>query len=493
MRLEFGEDTLLRTAAFVEGDDLAWGHSFVGDDDLEFVPVFGGLEQVELDRQLVLAPDLLFDEDEAIAGVPRLRLPAGLEVIEPDRHASPSFSAFDQFLEGGKALERNRDGEFDPRRMQSFSDGFVEKCAVDAGLYLRTGKARAHVADTVADEGVGPVGVVYVSRTMVNIEDLVGLGDGAKEGVVAARALLFLVETHCGSFGMPPGAQHRPVVIERHSRKSLVYQTLHDQMSRFTSHFGDTLFICTGERPADRGHVRQPLQTENPFDHLVITVVVHVSQPPVSDDQMHDQQHHDHMMAVNRIGLQVAETSPQPFFDADEREEVLKDDESRIRCQALLFESDVETQFGFTSNVGSAMLHLRGLRFVWCVVVGNDYCTSFGDHVSLYYIRFTNDSVRSCTRFRNIACGLSSLAVNLSHTLFRSETPVFCAVNACMGGNVMQLAGPLSVRSRTMPSLTAATGRRTIWVHRMFWVSVEGWITVAKRSSYMSSGRKRCH
>ena len=52
---------------------------------------------------------------------------------------------------------------------------------------------------------------------------------------------------------------------------------------------------------------------------------------------------------------------------------------------------------------------------------------------------------------------------------------------------------PLSVRSRTMPSLTAATGRRTIWVHRMFWVSVEGWITVAKRSSYMSSGRKRCH
>ena len=54
--------------------------------------------------------------------------------------------------------------------------------AVDAGLYLCVGKARAHVADTVADEGVGPVGVVDIPGAMVNIKDLVGLGDSTKEG-----------------------------------------------------------------------------------------------------------------------------------------------------------------------------------------------------------------------------------------------------------------------------------------------------------------------
>ena len=300
----------------------------------------------------------------------------------------------------------------------------------------------------------------------MNIEDLVGLGDGAKEGVVAARALLFLVEAHCSPFGMTPGAQHRPVVIERHSRKPLDHQTLHDQMSRFTSHFSDTLFICTGERPADRGHVRQPLQTENPFDHLVITVVLHVAQPPVSDNQVHDQQHHDRVIAVNRITLQVAETSPQPFFDADEREEALKDNESRVRCQALRFESDVEAQPSFTSNIGSAMFHLRGLRFVWYVVLRDNYCTSFGDHVSLYYIRFANDSVRPCTRFKNIACGLSSLAVNLSRTLLRPENPVFRAVNACMGRNLMQLAGLCCIARHRgprphCPRLRPVTGVRT--------------------------------
>ena len=36
------------------------------------------------------------------------------------------------------------------------------------------------------------------------------------------------------------------------------------------------------------------------------------------------------------------------------------------------------------------------------------------------------------------ACGLSSLAVNLSHTLFRPENPVFCAVNVRMGRHLMQ-------------------------------------------------------
>lgn len=109
------------------------------------------------------------------------------------------------------------------------------------------------------------------------------------------------------------------------------------------------------------------------------------------------------MVVVNRIALQMAETSPQPFSDADKREEVLKDDESRVRCQTLRFESDAEAHLGFTSNVGSAMLHLRGLRFVWYVVVDNYYCINFGGHISFCYIRFTDDTVRFYTRFKNTA------------------------------------------------------------------------------------------
>ena len=60
----------------MEGNDLARTHSLIDDDDLEFVPVLGGLKQIELHRQL---SDLLSDGDEAVADVPRLRLPSGLD------------------------------------------------------------------------------------------------------------------------------------------------------------------------------------------------------------------------------------------------------------------------------------------------------------------------------------------------------------------------------------------------------------------------------
>ena len=53
------------------------------------------------------------------------------------------------------------------------------------------------------------------------------------------------------------------------------------------------------------------------------------------------------------------------------------------------------------------------------------------------------------------AGGLSSPAVNLSHTLFRPENPVFCTVNARMNRHFMQLTGsPVHGAART-PRRTA--------------------------------------
>jgi hypothetical protein len=63
MRLEFSKDTLLRSTALMECNDIVWAAALIGDDDLEFISIFGGLEQVELNRRFVLAPDLFADED----------------------------------------------------------------------------------------------------------------------------------------------------------------------------------------------------------------------------------------------------------------------------------------------------------------------------------------------------------------------------------------------------------------------------------------------
>ena len=87
----------------------------------------------------------------------------------------------------------------------------------------------------------------------------------------------------------------------------------------------------------------------------------------------------------------------------------------------------------------------------WSGCCRPDCCTSsFGIHDALNQAmdsRFRgNDGLKTTVG----ACGLSSLAVNLSHTLFRQENPVFCAANARMSRHFIQLTGgPLPVKSST--------------------------------------------
>ena len=157
MRLELGKGTLLRPPAFMEGDHLTRACLLVGGDGLDLCTRFNGSEQPGSDRRLVLASDLLPDEYEAMAGIPRLRLSTDLETIDFLRRAAPLFSAFDQALEGGKAPERCRNGALDLQRIQLFGDGSVDEGAIDAGLDTCAGKARAHLARTAVDEGAAPL------------------------------------------------------------------------------------------------------------------------------------------------------------------------------------------------------------------------------------------------------------------------------------------------------------------------------------------------
>jgi hypothetical protein len=91
---------------------------------------------------------------------------------------------------------------------------------------------------------------------------------------------------------------------------------------------------------------------------------------------MHNQQQHDHVMAVDWAHLQVAKTAPQPLLDTDQREEVLKENQARVRGQVLRFESNLQSGPSFTSNLCLAMFHFSGLRFDWCFVLVDDYCTN---------------------------------------------------------------------------------------------------------------------
>jgi len=81
MRLEFSKGTLLRSTTFVECNDLARAGAVIGHDDLEFVSIFGGLEQIDLNRRFVLTPDLFTDEDKAVGCGPGLGFPMGFQWV----------------------------------------------------------------------------------------------------------------------------------------------------------------------------------------------------------------------------------------------------------------------------------------------------------------------------------------------------------------------------------------------------------------------------
>ena len=136
MRFGFGEDILLRPRPSWKANDIARVRSLAGDDDLEFVSVFNGS-----DRHPVLVSDLPSDGDEAVPALHDFSFQRVSKQSGPPQTA-PSFPAFDRTLEGGKAPERHRDGEFDLRRMRFSDYGFVGEGAVDAGPDLEMKCAR---------------------------------------------------------------------------------------------------------------------------------------------------------------------------------------------------------------------------------------------------------------------------------------------------------------------------------------------------------------
>ena len=154
--------------------------------------------------------------------------------------------------------------------MKSLRNGLFEKRTLDTCLCFDPRQRRAHAPQTLADEGIGPIGVVYITGPVVNIEDLVCMRNATKQRVVAVRPLLFLLETHRRSFGVASCAQHRPVEVKRHSRKPLGRQAFNDRVSRFTSEFIGAYLISATGRAANGKHIRQTLKAKQALYHLVI-------------------------------------------------------------------------------------------------------------------------------------------------------------------------------------------------------------------------------
>ena len=127
---------------------------------------------------------------------------------------APALARLDSVLERRKAFERHTDRALDAVQVHEGQRGLTEEGAVQPGLEHG---ARQFVAGAIEDahhEPMGVLAVVDVAGPVQDIEELPGLGDGAKQVIVAARPFLLGVVADGGPFGMTAGGRDRAVEVE---------------------------------------------------------------------------------------------------------------------------------------------------------------------------------------------------------------------------------------------------------------------------------------
>jgi hypothetical protein len=95
----------------------------------------------------------------------------------------------------------------------------------------------------------------------------------------------------------------------------------------------DAARVRRGEPPAHGGHIGQALQPKQALDHLVVAVVARVAKLAVTQQQVHDEQHRDNVVPVDRAAAQMAEAAPQALLEPDAGEELLEQDKPGERSQ----------------------------------------------------------------------------------------------------------------------------------------------------------------
>jgi len=340
LRLQFGEDTFLSTTSIVEAQRLLGRDWFVGDDHLEVVAIFVGDEQIQLDRALVLLPVLVSDKNEAVAILPARGFPVRFEEAALSGELAPAFPTLDQRLEGGKAFKGHTDGELNPFGVQHPDDVIAEKCAVHARLDEAARQNRLDFPHAGQDEGLGTIGIMHVTGTMPDIEDLSGLGDGAKQGIVTALPFLLPVKADGRAFGEPASRQYRAVEVQCDARKPQTAELIQSPLPAKATQMGDTGVIQSRQCPTDGSHIRQTFQPQQAAHHGVVLVVAHILQSAQAQQEMDDQQQRHDTMAEDRADRQVTETPAQLLLQSNAGKQGLVDHQSGERGQSLVFNPD---------------------------------------------------------------------------------------------------------------------------------------------------------
>jgi len=367
LALELAEEVLLSPPTVVEGHDFLHPDMFVGQDHLEVVAPLMRDKQIQLDGFLVLLGDFVAQKDKAVAPIPTLGLPGGFKERPLVIEVPPAQPPLDHDLEFHEPLEGHRHGELHPVAVQGLGHLVAKKGAIHTDFNLHPRQGLPEPTDTLQHEGLGSVGVMDVTRTVQDIEDLTGLGNGTKQRVIAAGALLLFVKPHGGPFGPPTGALHRAVEVQRDALELQLAQSFHGKFPHQRSKLLHAPAVGLGQGTAQRGHIGKSAQPQKPLHHGVVVIGLTLAQPAIPQQQVDHQREHDEVVSKDRATCQVAKATAQLLLEPQPGKQALKDDQTGKRGQGVVFKMEGGNLAGFTVNRGSAMFHLGGLLLKkWC-------------------------------------------------------------------------------------------------------------------------------
>src|SRR4030042_1673796 len=187
----------------------------------------------------------------------------------------------------------------------------TKKRTVHPNLDLHSRQFLTQHPNTTKQKRLGPMGIMNISRTMIDVKDLPRLSDGTKQGIVTPGSLFLPVKTDRRPFN-PPALRrtYRPIKIQRHPIQGDLSQPLDYQNPAQLADPLNTLPIHIGQSTRYRRHIGNPTKPQQTLYHRIIPVIINLSKPSVSNQQMHNQQQHNHMMAKDRRYLQMSKTSP---------------------------------------------------------------------------------------------------------------------------------------------------------------------------------------
>src|SRR4030042_2932701 len=168
----FLKNLFLISPPMMKPQHLLHGRLLVRHNHRKLITIFMGNKQIQLDRPLKDLLTLLTDKQKPISAAPALGLPVGLKKGPCLVKTPPTPPLLDHSLQLDKPLKWNRKGEFHAQSIEQRNHFVTKKRNIHPNLDLHPRQFLTQHPNTIQQKRPRLVGIMNISRTMIDVKDL---------------------------------------------------------------------------------------------------------------------------------------------------------------------------------------------------------------------------------------------------------------------------------------------------------------------------------